>query len=64
MRLIAKLLISETDKHAQEIKAQLCSQENRIIEKAFSIVKKATRVVLREDYENYKAFNVNPSLYN
>ena len=47
------------DNHAQDIKAQLCSPDNRIIEKCLSIVKKCTRVVFREDYENFKAFNVN-----
>jgi len=53
MVLIAKYLVSEIDKHGADIKTQLCSNDNRLIEKFLTIVKKSTRVVFREDFENY-----------
>ncbi|CDW74171.1 UNKNOWN [Stylonychia lemnae] len=60
---LGKYLVSGTDQNMQEIKEQICAPDNRLIEKMFTIIKKSTRVVFREDYENSKAFNQNPSLY-
>jgi len=55
-----KFLVSPKPQHQQEIKQQLCSSNNRLIEKALTFVVKATRIVKKEDYENYRNSLGNP----